>query len=212
MDSRTAAITGGRASPTDGVWIGADPGGGRAFGVALFYHECAIRTWCVSSASEAVDALAEAGVREVTGVGVDSPMWWSSGPTGGRLADKWIRTRYGLSGGNVQAANSLRGAALVQSCMFVDVLRQRLSVGGVTETHPKALLRALGLDWRAFCARYEIDCPTLNPHEQDAVISAVAAREGFSGRWSRDLALDRDQLEQDPQQYWLAPMHYFWPE
>jgi hypothetical protein len=49
-------------------------------------------------------------------------------------------------------------------------------------------------------------------HERDAILSAVAAREGFEGRWSNDLALNRLQSEQDPRSYRLAPIHYFWPE
>ena len=30
-------------------------------------------------------------------------------------------------------------------------------------------------------------------------------------RWY-DLAEQRYDAEQDPKSYWLAPMHYFWPE
>ena len=51
-----------------------------------------------------------------------------------------------------------------------------------------------------------------NEHERDAVIAAVCAREGFEGRWRTDLAKKRYACEQNPQAYWLAPMHYFWRE
>ena len=49
-------------------------------------------------------------------------------------------------------------------------------------------------------------------HERDAVIAAVAAREGFEKRWCNDLSLNRCTTEQDPSHYWLAPVQYFWPE
>ena len=39
-----------------------------------------------------------------------------------------------------------------------------------------------------------------------------AQGKGCEGRWLTDLALERFGSEQDPQAYWLAPMHYFWPE
>jgi hypothetical protein len=49
-------------------------------------------------------------------------------------------------------------------------------------------------------------------HRQHAVVCAVAAREGFEGRWPIDFGKRRDECEQDPYVYWLAPMDYFWPE
>jgi hypothetical protein len=48
-------------------------------------------------------------------------------------------------------------------------------------------------------------------HERDAFLAAVAAREGFQGRWTNDLARTRAASEQDPSTYWLAPIYYFWP-
>jgi hypothetical protein len=112
----------------------------------------------------------------------------------------------------VQASNSLRGAVLVQGALFADGLRRGFSEIGITESHPKAVLRALGVSYDDFFFRFGIDPGTTNEHERDALIAAVAAREGFSGRWRRDLALERLDCEQDPSKYWLAPMHYFWPE
>jgi len=42
--------------------------------------------------------------------------------------------------------------------------------------------------------------------------SATAAREGFEKRWKHDLSIIRLPSEQDPSRFWLAPIHYFWPE
>jgi hypothetical protein len=58
----------------------------------------------------------------------------------------------------------------------------------------------------------DVTLEMLPEHKRDAVISAVAAREGFEGRWIKDLSLNRYPSEQDPSQYWLAPIHYFWPQ
>jgi predicted nuclease with RNAse H fold len=147
------------------------------------------------------------------GVGVDAPLWWSSGRSGDRQADQWLRTKYGFSGGQVQTANSLRGAALVQGAMFVQRMREHFPGLGVTETHPKAVWKALGMkSWDAFAKRFAVTVEIQGEHERDAVISAVSAREGFEGRWLNDLGRTRYPSEQDPSTFWLAPIHYFWPE
>ena len=98
--------------------------------------------------------------------------------------------------------------------MFVQRLRERFPAANVTETHPKAVLKALGQSWKDFCQHFSLTTSIANTreHERDAIIAAVAAREGFQGRWMKDLSVDREPAEQDPQQFWLAPIHYFWPQ
>jgi predicted nuclease with RNAse H fold len=195
------------------VWVGADPGGKGNFGLAILSAVGVSRSWCLGCADEALATLEEAGV-EAIGVGIDAPMWWSSGPSSDRVADQWLRKTYKLSGGQVQAANSLRGAALVQGALFLEGVRRRFRDVPATEAHPKALLAALGNPtWSDFCQRFELctpECPT--EHQRDAMIAAVAAREGFENRWMRDLSAMRSKSEQDPSSYWLAPVRYFWPE
>lgn len=199
------------------IWVGADPGGKKNFGVAVLWPDGFACTCCVSCADEAVEAVNEwLDGASPAGVGVDAPLWWSSGISGGRCVDQWIRSRYGLSGGQVQASNSLRGAALVQGPMFVQRIRELLPVVPVvpvTETHPNALLVALDTDERAFYRRFSVrlKAGVVSEHERDAMISAVAAREGFGGRWCHDLSDFRYPSEQDPSRFWLAPIHYFWP-
>ncbi|MCA9280328.1 MAG: DUF429 domain-containing protein [Phycisphaeraceae bacterium] len=197
---------------TPQVWVGADPGGKNAFGLALIVGNQSPRTWCVSSVDEAVESLASYGIRHIDGIGVDAPLWWSTAQSGARRVDAVLRKRYGLSGGNVQAPNSLRGAVLVQGVLLVDRVRKTFSTVNVTETHPKALLSATNVTWSAFCNQYGIECGDVSEHERDAVISAVAAREGFCGRWKNDLSLVRDPSESNPKSHWFAPVNYFWPE
>ena len=192
-------------------WVGADPGGARNFGLCLLGSDLTAKTWCVDCADEAVALVVAHSTRPPLGVGIDAPMWWSSGPGGGRLADSWIRKTYGLSPGQVQAVNSLQGAALAQGMLFVERLREHFPTVRVTESHPNAVLRALSVEWPEFCDQFGLEMETDTKHERDAMIAAISAREGFEGRWARDLSLARYPSEQDPTRYWLAPMQYFWP-
>jgi len=197
------------------IWIGADPGGTGNFGLAILKSDGSAHTCCVNCADQAIDVVKERVKIHPAGVGVDSPLWWSSGPSGDRQADQWLRRTYGLSGGQVQTANSLRGAALVQGAMFVHRVRQLFPNVGVTETHPKAVWTALKVDnWDSFSKQFLVNVTIHNEqeHERDAIISAVAAREGFERRWLKDLSTARHPSEQDPSQFWLAPIHYFWPD
>src|SRR5260370_207276 len=106
---------------SNGVWVGADPGGAKAFGLAMLSTSGDVRTFCGSWGDEAVGKITSRPL----GVGVDAPLWWSSGRSAEREADRWIRRKHGISSGTVQTANSLRGAALVQGVMFVSRLREK---------------------------------------------------------------------------------------
>ncbi len=80
----------------------------------------------------------------------------------------------------------------------------------MTEAHPKAV--AIALDgWGSAKLSALGSGGQLGEHERDAVMAAIAAREGYEGRWTRDLSLSRDPSEQDPKTYWLSPIEYFWP-
>lgn len=197
------------------VWIGADPGGRGNFGLSILGPDGSTQNCCVDCADEAIDVVKKAVKGQPAGIGVDAPLWGSSGRSSDRQADQWLRKKYRFSGGQVQAANSLRGAALVQGAMFVQRMRERYPGVGVTETHPKAVLKALGLKtWASFAKQFSVTAAIRGrqEHKRDAVVSAVAAREGFEGRWKNDLGRARYPTEQDPSAFWLAPVHYFWPD
>lgn len=94
-------------------------------------------------------------------------------------------------------------------------LREKFPDIMITETHPKALLLAIESDTAGFAKKFKIpDGVWNNEHERDASIGTVCAREGFKSKrsWPLDLALERYDSEQDPSRYWIAPVHYFWPE
>ena len=200
-------------SDTPTFWVGADPGGAGRFGVCLLEGNGDALASTVDCADDAVGFVRKHCQEAPRGVGVDAPLWWSSGVSGDRSVDRWLRKRYGLASGTVQATNSLRGAALVQGVMFVARLREHFPGLGVTETHPKALLKACYDDkWKNFETRYRVNWGGGSEDTRDAVISAVAAREGFTGVWPNDLTQSRLPGEQDPKTFWLAPISYFWPE
>jgi len=195
------------------VWIGVDPGGKDNFGLAIMKADGSSHTWCVDHADAAIDIVRTYLSSTPAGAGVDAPLWWSSGRSSDRHADRWLRTRYGFTSGQVQTSNSLRGAALVQAAMFVQRLREAYPAVPVTEVHPKALLRAIAENsWEIFSSRYQVNSTHATEHERDSIVAAVAAREGFEGRWTHDLASKRLPSEQDPRSYWLAPIYYYWPE
>jgi predicted nuclease with RNAse H fold len=195
------------------VWVGADPGGKDNFGIAVLIDDWKTRTAIVGCADEAAAFVDRVAKGTATGIGVDAPLWWSSGRSGDRYADQWLRRRYRLSGGEVQAGNSLRGAALTQGAMFVQRIRERYPQISVTECHPKALLRAISDGrWVQFSRRFGLGKKPQNEHARDAIVAAVAARESFLGRRTHDLSEKRLAGEHDPRAYWLAPVYYFWPE
>lgn len=107
------------------MWYGADPGGRNKdrspkFGLARLDSDGRFETWLRASVDEVVDL-----VREPLGLGIDAPLWWSSGEGGGRYADSWLRKTYGIHPGTVQSVNSLRGAVLVQGIMLAYRVRNR---------------------------------------------------------------------------------------
>jgi hypothetical protein len=124
-----------------------------------------------------------------------------------------------ISSGTVQTANSLQGAVLIQGVMLATRLRQQSPKVPITEAHPKALIKFLNLDdgldqyWTAASAKFEIhDSMPTSPHECDAVLAAVAARNGVTKKWSRDLSVSRGDSELDPKQTWFGEVSYFWPD
>lgn len=193
------------------IWIGIDPGGKGKFGVAVL-EDGGQQTATVNYADQAVEVVIEIlNGRIPSGIGVDAPLWWSSGLSGDRQADQSLREAYGSAG--VLAINSLRGAALIQGVMFVQRMSDILPSVPVTESHPKVLLNGLHQgNWDAFANEYGLNPEVNNEHERDALIAAISAREGFEDRWEYDLSLDRFDCEQDPAAHWIGPVHYFWPE
>jgi hypothetical protein len=205
------------------AWFGADPGGANAFGVALLRPDGTFESKVVSCADDAMKWLSRKDVT-ILAAGIDAPLWWSSGNSGDRAADRYLRNKFGISGGTVQAANSLRGALLIQGALLAMALRRQSPKLPITEAHPKALLKALWPDlsksdrpWERIAKRFRLEGPEPDDDERkdrrDAILAAIAAREGTTGQWTRDLALcERLTGEQHPADVPWGPVHYWWPE
>lgn len=195
------------------TWFGADPGGDGNFGIAALHADGSFETWCCSSVDEAVRLVGEAST---VGVGIDCPLWWTSAAGGGRYVDARLRHTYNIHPGTVQSVNSLRGSVVVQGVMLAMRLRERSPNLPITEAHPKALLKALKLapaPWSEIAEKFglEIDEPVLwDEHRRDALLSAVAAREGSLAKW-RDLSVKRSPEELDPKRMRFGSVDYWWP-
>ena len=190
------------------AWYGADPGGRNCFGLARLSKDGKFKTTLVSSVDESMDFI-----EQPTAIGIDCPLWWSSGKGGGRKADRWLRETYGIHPGTVQTVNALRGAVVVQGILLAMRVRARNPNVLITETHPKALLKALKLrDWKVAAKHFRLDRKKpATEHERDAILSAVAAREGARRKWTHDLSIKRNQSELDPKEIWFGPVNYWWP-
>ncbi|MGD1017596.1 MAG: DUF429 domain-containing protein [Roseiarcus sp.] len=208
------------------AWFGADPGGAEAFGVALLRPDGKFEGAVVSCADGAFKWLEER-TDSVDAAGIDAPLWWSSGANGERQADQRLRailTSVNAKhvGGTVQSANSLRGAVLIQGAMLATRLRDKFPKLPLTEAHPKALLKALwpdlsksGPPWEKIAKRFQLEGPEPDDDERkdkrDALLAAVAAREGYQRKWSCNLATERSHSEQDPASVPWGPVSYWWP-
>jgi predicted nuclease with RNAse H fold len=174
-----------------GFFVGLDPGGKKKFGWCALVGDRVplqvLRRGVARHAEEAVKAVLDAaGSNAVTAAGIDAPLFWQ--PTGDRSVDRLIRDKIQTLRANtstVQAVNSLCGACLVQGMMAAMLLRARIALLPITETHPKALLWLLGCAQRGKPAKEVTlanlrewiggDVTNATEHERDAALSACAA-------------------------------------
>jgi len=203
-------------------WLGFDPGGDNAFGMAVLRNDGKSETDIGSCVDHAVEFYSKH--RDVDAVGIDAPLWWATGPGGGRAVDRQLRRTYGL-GGTVQTANSLQGSVVIQGVLLASRFRELDSNIKITEAHPTALrIVASEAKPRGFNSFDPAEIKVLisnfidqygpereHSHRLDALLAAFSAREGYSGRWVWDLArLEREKAERHPM--WFGDVNYWWPE
>jgi hypothetical protein len=191
-------------------FFGFDPGGKGRFGVAwLRGHEIRVET--VGSVKAAVKWAEDVCEGRPLAAGIDTLLHWSVGDGGNREAERYLR-KYLRSG--VLSPNSLLGAMTIGGVTLALKLRDRWPSIELNETHPKALY-----SWFTGCAyrhnpqgaiawlkaRYVIDTVSLNDHEFDALLSALATREALRDDWC-DLAKTHDDHV-----YMVCSVKYLWP-
>ena len=163
----------------------------------------AIEQGAVDCADQAFDKMKEHLTRkngELVAAGIDVPLYWAR--TGNdRKSDKHVRNT-SKAGSTVQAANSLKGACLMQGFLLALKIEDEYPNCMITETHPKALLKMNDKE-----KKYEkITC---NEHERDARISAWAAAQCFRFGGKKNLF----ECDQEEDIYiFLKKTMYWWPK
>ena len=131
--------------PMTGTVVGYDPGGNGKHGFARATVRdgeiVCVTTKTLQTAEDVVRSIL--GGEKPLGLGVDTLTCWSTGRSGWRPADCWLRQRYPAVKKAIVAPNSLFGAMSVNGMAVLLTVRQAFPGIFVTETHPKVLYYAL---------------------------------------------------------------------
>ncbi len=209
-----------------GTVVGYDPGGNGKHGVsAIRISGGAISDVKVQTldTAEAVLAWIEP-TNDLVAIGIDTLSCWSTGYSGWRGADRWLRKKYPNVQRSVVSPNGLYGSMGLNGMAVLLSLRRQCPELPATETHPKVLYWALtGCKYdylktsekmnAELCRFLGRKVATANDHEWDACISAVAAFNGSTGRWTHDLL--EEEVLSTAQERLVEPagsVHYWWPE
>ncbi|MFH0823494.1 MAG: hypothetical protein V2B18_12140 [Pseudomonadota bacterium] len=172
---------------------------------------------CVDEALAWMRRLVEkSGESRVTAVGIDSYLSWSSGPSGWRPMDLFLRQRYPTVMNSVFSSNSASGSMAIQGMAMALRLRQLWPDVLLNETHPKVLYNALTHQryssgramnqWLLEQFNPPLTVPIYNEHQWDALLSAWATLMGMRGQWERDLMADAADLL-----FPAGDVTYYWP-
>ncbi len=208
-----------------GTVVGYDPGGNHRHGFARATIRDgridSVKTETLANVEEVLESIPKI---QPLGLGIDTLTCWSTGPSGWRPADHWLRRRYRKVLPAIVASNALYGAMSVNGMAVLVAARQAFPGIFVTETHPKVLYHEL------FGKPYDFDrnrsvmtehlnqlstfeeekVAPQNEHEWDAAISIHAVVSGLKGSWQRDLhALPTDLHERLVQP--CGRTEYVWP-
>jgi hypothetical protein len=180
--------------------FGYDPGGNNCHGVALLnidngkVYEVNIQTF--STAEQVIRYLEDCG--PIIGLGVDTLTCWSTGESGWRPADRWLRGQYSEVRNSIVTPNGLYGAMALNGMAVLFLARNINRELFITETHPKVLYWSLTQQRYSYKNhRDEMDrwlsgllgkpLKTNNAHEWDAAFSAYAAFKSLTQGWTTDL-------------------------
>ena len=206
-----------------GLIAGYDPGGNDRHGVACLTvvddSPMAIEFDTVRNANSAVNWFLDRGT--LIAIGIDTLTMLSTGDSGWRPADRWLRDRYPDVRNSVVNPNYLQGSMALSGLAVSHELRNEFTDIAIIETHPKVLYFELcgrrynytsdqQLMNRELGIRFALNTNTQTDHEWDAAISAFAAFQTLTQKWTRDLhALPVASGES------LVPIagdtHFYWP-
>ena len=209
-----------------GTVVGYDPGGNCKHGLA----RATVRDGdivCVTTETlptvENVVALICNIETPLLGLGIDTLTCWSTGCSGWRPADRWLRHRYPDVQNSIQSPNSIYGAMSVNGMAVLVAVREKFPDIFVTETHPKVLYYALFKK----CYRYkgpntsvmdkclsrllnDVDVAPQNEHEWDAAISILPVVRRLHESWELDLH-DLPTVSDERLVHPCCTTNYVWP-
>lgn len=208
-----------------GTLIGYDPGGNGHHGLAILaVEDGTARSIHIETCDTVEDVLRHLEpIGDLLGAGIDTITCWSTGPSGWRPADRWMRQQYPFEvARSVTAPNSLYGSMSLSGMSVIHVLRQLEPALPVSETHPKVIHSVLWghrYDYtrnarpmdHALSEVLELAIHTATDHEWDAAVAAYSMLCALRGDWPFDL----HQIEPRADERILSPCGptlYAWPE
>lgn len=215
-------VNGGRVS--FGHVAGYDPGGNADHGVAILTildeRVTGVEHRCMNTAEDVISWLSQ--FTDLCTLGVDTLAAWSTGQSGFRPADRWLRAHYPSVRASVVSPNGMYGSMALNGMSVLLALRAAMPNLPITETHPKVLYHALTEQKYNFQLNRDRMIAALSTwlgrpvapdteHEWDALLSAWAGFQHLSSRSWRDLhALPVSVGERVV--FPCGPVVYVWPE
>lgn len=213
----------------DGIIAGYDPGGNKKHGLAFFK---VVKGKIISCETDTYET-AEAVIRKIActdnllALGLDTLVAWSTGESGWRPADLWLRDKYKDVMASIVSPNGLYGSMGLNGMAVLLEARKAHPEVYITETHPKIL----NYYWKGPKYNYtenkakmdDVLCERIigckfdikNDHEWDAAASAFAAFCGKTETWTHDLLKEKSK-EKNGYERMVYPagedVHYMWPE
>jgi hypothetical protein len=185
------------------IYLGYDPGGDGKGGVAILNAvgaKPAYETDLTDSVDEAIRWLTGRANGAPAAAGIDAMLFWETGPSGWRAADKSLKARYSAVEKSIVSSNSAFGAMAVQGMALAMLLRKQWPNIILTETHPKVLYYACTnkkyqwsetseemQSWLLTEMGCKLGAPIDSDDKWDALISAWAAKMGHTRAWTTDL-------------------------
>ena len=207
-----------------GVIAGYDPGGNNNHGLALLdYHDGLCKTSHFQTYQNAEDVISSIlSLNRLDALGIDTLAAWSTGPSGWRPADRWLRSQYRLCLHSIVSPNGLYGSMGINGMSVLLEVRRAYPHVQITEAHPKVLYWALTGKKYAYDQTSQImdqelssligaNVRTHTDHEWDAIASALAAYKGMLGAWKHDL-FQEPMADDERLIYPAGHVNYWWPE
>ena len=207
-----------------GTIIGYDPGGNSNHGVAFFtYDNGKLISHDICTLATANEVIEQSkNYNNIIAIGIDTLTCWSTGHSGWRPADRWLKNKYHNITNSIASANSLFGSMGINGMSVLISIRENNPDIKITETHPKVLYYALTNEQYDYKSNHVVmdsllsdtlktKVTTNNDHEWDATISVHAAINGMLGIWETDL----HQLDLSENEKLITPCgktNYWWPQ